>query len=508
MSSSADAAGTDVVNIPDANLKAALNAELGHAADQDITEADALTVTRVLSAPGPIADLTGLQAFPNLAEFDDRARGNTFTDLTPLSGLTKITRLSLNNGVLTSADLTPLQSMTGLQTLNLAGNQIASAAPLSPIANLTTLTLDNNQIANVAPLSGLTNLTTLSLDNNQIANVAPLSGLTNLTALNLDNNKIRDLSGLPALPRATFLSLSNNNIQDPSPLVDKLTGAAGVLATLNLSNNKITDVTSLAPLGQNTALLGNATSLSTGLMIEGNRIADLSPLSTWKKPPTSFNANGQSVFVGPYQDGGVHVTLKTSNGAAVSIDPSVGSYDAGSGTLTLVDPAAAMATVKPNWTVFFSNPPIDPGDTNGPTITGTAQVGQVLTASDPGATLAGCPVTSLSYQWLRDGNPIVGNPHFKNSTPPAFGDMGGPGVESTYDVSATDLGHQLSVELTCNTSGVESTSAPTPVVTTTEPDLPVIQDLDGGSIYHSAFDGVTISPDPLSGVVGDPTNPT
>jgi len=43
----ARAAGDEVVNIPDPNLKAAINLKLGHPAAQDVTEAEALTVTGI-----------------------------------------------------------------------------------------------------------------------------------------------------------------------------------------------------------------------------------------------------------------------------------------------------------------------------------------------------------------------------------------------------------------------------------------------------------------------------
>lgn len=56
-------------------------------------------------------------------------------------------------------------------------------------------------------------------------------------------------------------------------------------------------------------------------------------------------------------------------------------------------PWEAETGVAPQWTVA-------------PTITGTPNDGQTLTVS--GGAVTGNPVPTLSYQWMRDGNPIVG----------------------------------------------------------------------------------------------------
>ena len=90
----AHAADTDVVAIPDANFKAAINRALGggRPVDQDVTVADAAAVTTMATTrfTGGIADLTGAEALTGLTTLQlptSSSDSNTFTDLTPLAGL-------------------------------------------------------------------------------------------------------------------------------------------------------------------------------------------------------------------------------------------------------------------------------------------------------------------------------------------------------------------------------------------------------------------------------------
>jgi uncharacterized protein YkwD len=85
------------------------------------------------------------------------------------------------------------------------------------------------------------------------------------------------------------------------------------------------------------------------------------------------------------------------------------------------------------------------------TIAGTAQVGQVLTATANGVTPSDA---ALAYQWLRDGSQAVG----ANS--------------KTYTLVAADAGHTISVRVTPSKSGFTSVpvvSSPTATVVTPPP---------------------------------------
>ena len=98
------------VDIPDANLRAAIEAELGLESGARITRAGLERLTRLGARWAGISDLQGL-------EF-----------------------------------------ATSLTWLDLHGNEIADVSPLAGPANLTWLYLSENEIADVSPLAGLANL--------------------------------------------------------------------------------------------------------------------------------------------------------------------------------------------------------------------------------------------------------------------------------------------------------------------------------------------------------------
>ncbi|MDQ2630987.1 MAG: hypothetical protein M3Y75_08450 [Actinomycetota bacterium] len=473
--SPARAADTDVVLIPDANLKKRLNARISTSrpATQDITVGEALAVTGTMSLAGPFADLTGLEAFKNVTGLSitgfSATTKSTFTSLAPLAGMTKLTSLTLQSG--------------GAQSL--------------------------------APLAGLTSLTSLTVNRNLVTDPSPLAPLTNLTGLNLGTNQIRDLTLLPSLPKLTELNLGNNRIVDPAPLLGKIDSET--IATLNLSGNRITDASPLAPLGD--GQLGRWTTTSTGLLLSRNRITDFTPFDSWATPPVWQQTSDQQLYVGDYKAGGVILPeLKQSAAitAPLQVDPpSAGSYDPATRRLTLTDEGATSVELKSlvpgnslpqtRWTVFFSTPPLDPGDADGPVVGGTAQVGEELTVSDYGPALASCPGNDYRFRWLRDGEAFTGNRNFD----PSPDVMGEPGDGPSYLVSATDLGHQLQVQVTCAGIGASRTSAPTAVVTAEQTEMPVIQSLQGSTRVDRPIGEPLEFGGPFpGGVLGDPTNPT
>ena len=249
-----------IVRIPDANLRAAVEAALGKTSGAPITVAEMETLTWLeADFDAGISALTGLEFAANL-------RGlllayNPITDLSPLSGLTNLWRLSLSDTNI--PDLSPLGGLTNLELLSLIATNTSDLSPLSGLTNLTSLGLSHNKIADVSPLSGLTNLTELNFWENQIEGISPLSGLTNLTQLGLGLNNVSDISALSGLTNLTQLGLNDNNITDISPLAG-LTN----LTFLNLAFNNIEDISALSGL----------TNL-TELNLSANSIEDISPLS-------------------------------------------------------------------------------------------------------------------------------------------------------------------------------------------------------------------------------------
>jgi hypothetical protein len=121
-----------VVNIPDANLKAAIESELGISSDP--TCADMQNLTELTAEDDSIQSLKGLQYATNLTKLDlgntsaDGPGNNQISDLSPLSNLTSLTGLLLHDNQI--GGIGPLANLTSLTYLDLAGNQISDIQPL------------------------------------------------------------------------------------------------------------------------------------------------------------------------------------------------------------------------------------------------------------------------------------------------------------------------------------------------------------------------------------------
>ena len=250
------------MDIPDSNLRTAIEKALGKASGAPITTEDMRRLIDLEASNASITDLTGLEHATNLTLLE---LGNNFiSDISPLKRLTNLTRLDLNNNSI--SDLSPLVANTGLgrgDTVLVEGNPLnyaainthiptlelirgvrvdfdtvdipdsnlrtaiekalgkASGAPITTedMKHLPQLIAPNASITDLTGLEGATNLMLLELGNNFISDISPLKRLTNLTRLDLNNNSISDLSPLKGLTNLKYLLLDNNSISDISPLV-------------------------------------------------------------------------------------------------------------------------------------------------------------------------------------------------------------------------------------------------------------------------------------------------
>ena len=291
---------TEVVRggvIRDGNLASAIRHELRGTPseipwDEPITRNDMLGLTRLYAGSlSVVRSLIGLEHAVNLRELG--LSNNAISNVSRLSGLTNLTRLELNNNVLSAVSLSNLPNLT---TLNLRGNPLSTVS-LSNLPNLTRLELNNNVFSAVS-LSGLTSLTKLGLYNTSLSelslsnlprleslglhNTSPsavsLSGLTSLTKLGLSNTSLSELS-LSNLPRLESLWLSNTSLSELSlPNLPNLT-------ILRLNNNSLSEL-SLSNLPNLTTLYINNNSLSelslpnlpnlTTLHLQNNSLSELS----------------------------------------------------------------------------------------------------------------------------------------------------------------------------------------------------------------------------------------
>ena len=268
------------VNIPEPNLRAAIETALNKRAGNPITADEISTLTHLEVSGAGIRILTGLELAVNLTVLD--LSSNALSDISPLSDLTHLTALYLFDNAI--SDISPLVGLTRLTTLRLDDNTISDISAVSALTNLITLRLDNNAILDIPVMSGLTHLTALHLDGNMISDISPLVDLTHLTTLHLDSNVILDISAVSGLTHLTALSLSGNAVLDISPLVG-LTH----LTTLRLDNNAISDISAVSPLidlrtlhlDNNTisdiSALSGLTNL-TSLSLSDNLVLDIAPL--------------------------------------------------------------------------------------------------------------------------------------------------------------------------------------------------------------------------------------
>ena len=285
-------ATAQTVDIPDPNLRAAIERSLDKASADVITAADMATLIDFDAPNINITDLTGLEHATNLIHLDLGAElvqvlgivnSNSISDLSPLAGLYQLTSLDLDNNSI--SDISPLAGLTNLTRLYLSDNSITDISPLAGLYQLTTLWIHSNSITDLSPLGGLTNLTWLDLRSNSITDISPLAGLYQLTSLWLNRNSITDISPLAGLNRLIHLLLDNNSITDISPL-------AGLyqLTALRIHSNSITDISPLAGLNRLTYLLLDNNSITdisplarlyqlTDLALDNNSISDISPLA-------------------------------------------------------------------------------------------------------------------------------------------------------------------------------------------------------------------------------------
>ena len=101
------------------------------------------------------------------------------------------------------------QSLSG-DVLLKAVETISDISTLSGLTKLEGLSLDNSQISDISVLKDLTKLTWLLLDGNQISDISALKWLTSLQSLYIQNNKISDLSPLKGLTSLNNMVIKSN----------------------------------------------------------------------------------------------------------------------------------------------------------------------------------------------------------------------------------------------------------------------------------------------------------
>ena len=246
------------VNIPDVNLRKAINETLGKAPNARITRDEMATLTHLEAHDANIRNLTGLEFAINLGEI--RCNNNSIADLSPLAGLTKLHVIELRHNVI--RNLSPVRKLLNLKWLVVPYNQISDISPLRGLINLGGLDIGGNVISDFSPLAGLIKLERIWMGENPLADLSSFAGLISLRTYHSWGTPILNLSGLVELPKLTSVDICGGELSDISAL-RRSTG----LKELYLVGNEISDISPLASLPG-----------LTRLNLKHNEVSDLSPI--------------------------------------------------------------------------------------------------------------------------------------------------------------------------------------------------------------------------------------
>ena len=203
----------EIVSIPDKNLAAAVQGEIG----RSITTHTMLNFEFLDARNQHITDLTGLEHAHNLTALilngedideDTYVNSNAIRDISALSGLIRLETLLLGDNAI--SDISGLSGLTQLQSLSLDSNAISDISGLSGLTQLTELYIPDNAVSDISGLSGLTQLQVLWMTSNAISDISGLSSLTQLTRLYISDNAVSDISGLSGLTQLKWLFIESN----------------------------------------------------------------------------------------------------------------------------------------------------------------------------------------------------------------------------------------------------------------------------------------------------------
>ncbi len=278
---------SEVVNIPDPNLKRVINDYLRKSESYNPTIAD-LESLRVLHLQEEnITSLEGLQYATNLDSIylsngdmwdSNEENYNNITDLTPISQLYNLSFLNLSGNDIT--DLSPLKDLINLEGLIISRTKVSDISALENLSKLSMLSLDETEVNDITVLKNLKSLESLSLSYSKVRNLEPLTNLEKLYNLSLNGLDMSSLDAIKHLSNLYHLYIADNKLTSLDGL-EKLSG----LVTLDISNNKVQNadvvgmLTDLQNFYADNAGLTNTKFLSNkGLLervsINGNHIRD------------------------------------------------------------------------------------------------------------------------------------------------------------------------------------------------------------------------------------------
>ena len=262
--------------IMELQVRYALNDPTGELTDEKLASLNSFIFAAMF---GKITSLEGIENCSNLTRLNLGL--NSISDLTPLSGLTKLEDLALDQNYILS-DISALANLVNLTKLNLESNNISDISALGSMTKMYSLHLIGNPIEDFSPLanmkdlndlwigqyggntypctgtdviSNFTRLDILWITDCNIQNIPFISTLSILEYLRLSHCNVHDISAISNCTHLVRLYLDNNNITDIAPLEG--------LTNINLLDLKYNKITNIEPLVKNSGLgQGDAVSLN------------------------------------------------------------------------------------------------------------------------------------------------------------------------------------------------------------------------------------------------------
>ncbi len=197
---------------------------------------DVQKITSIDARVCAIHSIDDLVNFTSLERLD--LYGNRISDISALSGLTKLKYLNISHNYNALNDssysdfgmnLLPLKNLTSLEELYLDKNAISNISVLSGLTNLKKLSLRQNRVTDISPLYRCQQLTYLDIGRNVhmidmefhgVKDLSVLSNLTLLTYIDVSENIVQDISCVTLLPNLNILKAGDNEIADIGVLVD------------------------------------------------------------------------------------------------------------------------------------------------------------------------------------------------------------------------------------------------------------------------------------------------
>ena len=146
-----------------------------------------------------LTDIAPVANLVDLREFDISWGETGVTDISPLSGLTKLEWLNIEGQPV--SDFSPLTSLMQINYLQIGHSRLSDLSQLGDKPSLTYLQINDSLVREIADLTFAPKLETLYAWNLQLKALPSLEGLSGLRNLYLDNNQLTQIE-LP--PKADF----------------------------------------------------------------------------------------------------------------------------------------------------------------------------------------------------------------------------------------------------------------------------------------------------------------